>query len=1135
MSNIVQMDFKVFGPLEIGDGDGLRPIGGRRQRRLLAMFLLSDGQVLTVDQLSEAVLGRPATEASLSTLRSHISTLRSTLGDPDRLRTRYSGYVLSLAPGDTLDSHLLREAIERGRSHLMGGRPEMALTSIDAGLALWRGAPLCDLDDVEGALVEVTRLEQLRVAGFEARAEAVLALGDPAAAAVELESLTALYPLRERLWELWMLALYRSGRQSDALRAYQSVRLRLAEELGIEPGAALRQMESAILMQVPDLLGPARPQQSNGSVTVVRSLASERDAQGDPSFVGRVRELDATMRATHRARTGQGCFIVVSGSAGMGKTRLVDELSARSSSSGLSIAWGRCTLEAGAPPYWPWIQVLRKVSAEVSASSSEDIWSLTGITERPSPGLANLPVPFADEARFRLADAVVGQLRRSAAAQPLLVLIEDVHWADPSSMRMLLHVAGQSQALPMVLVATYRRDGDDEGPFDTLAAVARETLHLGPFGMGDIARVIGATCGAAPKAETLTEVARLSGGIPFFVSELARLVDDDGVLPPGSPVPSGIRAALQGRLNRLAPADAGLLEAAAVAGSYFAERTVADATGWDLPSVLDALDRAGRHGIIVRVDGPGSKWSFAHDLLRANILERLPSRRRAELHLAVGRSLDGQRGTPVAEVAYHLNQGAAIGDADVAVARSRTAAAAAVAATGYDEAVSLLEAARRSLLHMATHVPATHLGVLLELGDAHWLTGDADVARATFLDAFEVAAEAELPAGMAQAGLGFGGAAFSTFYVQTGVPEPDLVDLLGRALVELGDSDPALRSLTLGRRALAMYWNADQLANAASISQQALDLARRHGDDKVLVTALVNRMLASWGPDTLDERIAIPAEIRNLGVRFGNRRTVLRGLMMSVPGLLERGDLTAVRQALTEADTIIEQMGRPLRPTTMRAMFTATLRLLSGDLDTAEVEVITAYNLAEKAKDLDAVAVLSVQLAMLRRDQDRIGELLPAMAQQIADYPVLPTWRIAMALALCDLGRLDEARSTVAMVGEPEHLPKDFQWLCGLAMWAEVAYACADRRTCQSLYALLGPYSGRAVLTSAAMGCWGASDRYLGLAAAGAGDIETARLHLQDGLAFNEKLGAWRWADRTRSELASLSPLDAGPRSDRPQ
>ncbi|HEY7794565.1 MAG TPA: BTAD domain-containing putative transcriptional regulator, partial [Gaiellaceae bacterium] len=341
------MEFRVLGPLEVVHQGRTLEIGAGRQRALLAVLLVHAHDVVSSDGLIDALWGERAPATAPKIIQSYVSRLRKALADGGTsvLVTQPPGYVLRLEKGE-LDADRFAELLVRGRAALADGAPHDASTLLREALGLWRGPALSDFAFDAFAQDEIGRLEELRLAALEERIDADLALGRQRELVAELEPLVAQQPLRERFRGQLMVALYRCGRQAEALQVYQGARRVLLDELGLEPGRALGELEQAILRQDPSLDAVVAP-------PAAASVAPVTRRPGEEVFVGRERELETLVGALDDALAGRGRLVVVGGEPGIGKSRLAEELAARASALGAEIHWGRCWEEGGAPPYWP--------------------------------------------------------------------------------------------------------------------------------------------------------------------------------------------------------------------------------------------------------------------------------------------------------------------------------------------------------------------------------------------------------------------------------------------------------------------------------------------------------------------------------------------------------------------------------------------------------------------------------------------------------------------------------------------------------------------------------------------------------------------------------------------------------------
>jgi DNA-binding SARP family transcriptional activator len=433
------MDYRILGPLEALD-DGRRiSLGGARQRAVLALLLLHGNEPLPRDVIIDELWGEAPPPTAAKVLQNCVSALRKELpGGAETLRTVGTAYALHLAP-DELDRDRFERLLTEGRAALAAGDSSAAAELLREALALWRGSPLSDFAYERFAQEEITRLEELHVEAVEERIEADLALGRHAELVSELEALVARHPLRERLRGQLMLALYRSGRQAEALEAYHSARRSLQAELGIEPGRALHELERAILAQEPAL--DARP-------AVADTRAGRRAAA---ALVGRDPELALLEAGLEDALAGRGRLFVVLGEAGAGKTRLADEVASRAKQRGARILWGRGWHGGGAPAYWPWRQALRSVGP-------------------PLPEVHDVDVD--DAARFRLFELVTETLRAESAEQPFVLVLDDLQAADKDSLLLLEFIASELPEMAALVLALSREE------IEELARHATRTVRV---------------------------------------------------------------------------------------------------------------------------------------------------------------------------------------------------------------------------------------------------------------------------------------------------------------------------------------------------------------------------------------------------------------------------------------------------------------------------------------------------------------------------------------------------------------------------------------------------------------------------------------------------------------------------------
>ncbi len=441
------MDYRILGPLEVIDEDRRLSLGGARQRAVLALLLLHGNEALTRDVIVDALWGEKPPQTAAKVLQNCVSALRKGLpGGAETLRTVGGGYALRLE-ADELDRDRFERLFAEGRAALAVGDHAEAAERLREALALWRGSPLSDFSYERFAQDEITRLEELHVAAVEDRIEADLALGRHVELVPELEALVSKHGLRERLHGQLMLALYRSGRQAEALDAYRAARRRLLAELGIEPGRPLHELERAILAQDP-ALDALQPRQTAPSA----SAEVRPGRRAAAPVVGRDDELALLEAGLEDALAGRGRLFVVVGGPGTGKTHLGDEIASRAKARGASILWGRGWHGGGEPAFWPWRQAMRGAGRTLTEPAADD-----------------------EVARFHFFEAVTEALRAEAAEHPVLLVFDDLQAADEDSLLLIEFVASELPEMAMLVLALGR---EDTPRINELARHATHTLHL---------------------------------------------------------------------------------------------------------------------------------------------------------------------------------------------------------------------------------------------------------------------------------------------------------------------------------------------------------------------------------------------------------------------------------------------------------------------------------------------------------------------------------------------------------------------------------------------------------------------------------------------------------------------------------
>jgi DNA-binding SARP family transcriptional activator len=726
------MHWGILGPLEVRADDRILDLGGPKQRAVLAFLLVHVNEVVALDRLIDGLWGDAPPARATATLQVFISNLRRVIepGRPPRapaavLLTRPPGYLLRLAAQD-FDAARFEQLAEEGRRLLLQGAAPAAHDALTGALSLWRGPALAEFADEPFARPEANRLEGLRLLAIEDRVQAAMDLGRHREAVGELEALVAEHPLRERLWGMLMLAQYRAGSQADALRSFQRARRRLGEELGIEPGPALRQLERDILAHSPAIdWRPARDAVGPPATAEGRS----RTPPGRTPLVGRQEQLRRLDGALHDALGGRGRVVLLSGEPGIGKTRLAQELVHHAEDAGALVAWGAC-FDGDPPPFWPWVQVLRTVLAAPDGDSVLLPWERGALTqllpELQDAGAPALAPPDPAQARFHLYSAVTSVLLRVTAGRPLCIVLDDLHSADPPSLQLLGQLVARCGAARLVLAGTYR---DTEGGDDlaqTVAELVRDPaadhVSLSGLAVDEVAQFVTNTTGTEPSPGLAESLHHRTEGNPFFLTELVRLLEsehaldaDDARAVPAE-VPPGVRDVIRRRLARLPEQTNVLLTIGAVAGTEFDHRLLETIGGLGEERTLELMEVAIVTGIVTDPANHVGRYRFSHPLIRQTIYEGLSTVRRARLHARVAEGIRAVQGdSAVVDVANHLWAAAGEADAEATLPIVLRAAEVTLGQLAYEQAAEQLKRAAALLQRDPEDLDAARQELVLQL------------------------------------------------------------------------------------------------------------------------------------------------------------------------------------------------------------------------------------------------------------------------------------------------------------------------------------------------------------------------------------------------------------------------------------
>jgi hypothetical protein len=846
-------------------------------------------------------------------------------------------------------------------------------------------------------------------------------------------------------------------------------------------------------------------------------------------LVGRARELTAIATAMAAARRGAARVVHLVGEPGIGKTALAEHVAMTASGQGWTVAWGRAWDANAAPPYWLWQQVLGSLARATDVSTrvhpATVAWLVDLVPELAGAGeVRPAPALDPDRARVALDRAVVHVLRTAAADRPLLVVLDDVHDADAASLASSTVVCRSLPDSPLLVVTTQRPLGSGGGA--TTAALLDQlnghgvSIPVGALDQAAVAAQAAALAGTNLTPEEATWLYRASGGNPFFVEQLVRwsATQQEPGLPRDLPVSAAVRRVVGERLAGLGGDARRVVTVAAVAGDEVDQEVLATVAGLPPGRFTDAVAEAAAAGILWRRSSEHPGYGFVHALLREAAAATVDAQVRRGLHLELAAALEALPTWPgrLAEIAHHRRAALPAGDPQVMVDRTVAAAEAALRVFAHEATVAQCTAGLSAIGAYGSEATAQRwrARLLCALGEAQAHAGDLARARQTLVEAQALASGASDPVLAATA------AARIPRLTQFLVPDRELESLLTDALEALGDAAPVLRVRLLARRAVI----AEDAQDRRVHSDQAIQAARRLGDEALLAEVLSARLYVLWAPDTAQERLATSTQIIDLAVRTEEVRRELDGRMWRLIALLEFGRVAEAEAELERYERIAERLGQPEFLFFARSRRSA-LAALRGRFDEAEQLTRTAYDLAVQAGLPDAANVLEAQLGAIAAA--RGGALLDEVFEIEARRGVPPMFQAFAALSraygLAAAGRPEEARALFP-TGLPEidldRVPGPSRWLY-LGMTAELAYRLGDAAAARSVHDKLTPYADRFVVAGGAVGCGGTVSRLLGLCALTLDQPDDAVRWLRAAVASNRRIGAAPFVARAQAELAT--------------
>lgn len=840
-----------------------------------------------------------------------------------------------------------------------------------------------------------------------------------------------------------------------------------------------------------------------------------------PLFVGRVGELGRLRDAWKRAVSGSRQVLMLVGEPGIGKTRLAAQLAAEVHAEGCWVLYGRSDEVAGLP-YQVFVEGLARVVADAPVEvlrqaverGGSDVQRIApGLNERLG-GLAEPPRLDAEAERYRLFEAVAALLAALAVSAPVLIVLDDLHWADEPSLLLFRHLLRMVDLGPVAAVATYR--DTDLGRTHPLAAMLPDLLRepdvtrisLDGLTLDDVV-TLATDAGAPGLASRIHDETR---GNPLFVREVLLGLDADAV----DRVPEGVREAVGRRLSRLSEPANRVLGIAAVVGRDFTLPVVGMVTGLDDNALVDAVDDASEAGMVTEVPGTVDTYTFTHALVRSTLYEELSASRRVRLHRQVGEALETVAPADLVALSHHFLQAAPTGVTDKAVAYACGAAVQASDQLAFEEAARLYASARACLDDTGEPDPGLRCELLTGEGDALMHGGQPEGGRAALREAATLARELHDGPRLAAVAFAFAGVWVS---VVEGVIEQ--LTFLDDALALVGDDDPTLRARLLARRATWRVYLLQREARVA-LAHDALTVARATGDDPAVAEAMLVMVRALTGPDDAVATIAAAAELHELSRRIGDREKEFIGLLFLASAYWRLGRYEEARSTEAAFLTLADELRYPL------AVLYATASrqrdaYVRGDLDEAERLLAQLWSMADRA-GFDAETALAYGasgvfgLAHLRQDHEQTI----AVAEAIPDAGVwAPLRRPLLALAYAMAGRLEDAQRELdlAAAADFDDLPDEVAFVHVAVARAGACTLLHDTTHAGRLYDRLVHYASLDC-TLETIQYQGSMEFWLGMLATTTDRPELAVGHLEAAVARHEKRATPPWVALAQAHLA---------------
>lgn len=855
-------------------------------------------------------------------------------------------------------------------------------------------------------------------------------------------------------------------------------------------------------------------------------------AESRTEMVGRTAELEALSQEFGRALEGELRIVLLEGEPGIGKTSLAAQFARRAYEQGALVLFGHSDPEPlGA--FQPFVEALsgyvrhaapEQLRAEIGVSAGVFARMVPAVAER-LPEIASAPYGDPEADRYRLFEGTTALLTRISERAAIVLVLDDVHWADKSTLALLRQLARGAPEARMLILGTYREADVGRGhPLRELISerhrgVPLQIVPLGGLSQEEVAELIRAWAGQQAPPQLPQRLWEETEGHPFFAKEVLRHLLETGAIyerrgrlattAARTGIPASVREVIEQRLARLGEEALDVLTTAAVIGRDFEVsllEQLSDPVGGD--RLLRLLDEATAAQVISPSPETFDRYRFSHALVQECLYEGLSSVRRVRLHRRVAECFERldapEREHHLAELARHYFEAAAGSEAfgkaiDYAVAAGKQA----VSQLAYEEACEHFERALRAL-ELGRGDPSRRCDILFLLGESRWAAGEYNTSREAFARAAEIAEREQLAEHLAKAALGFGG----RIAFQIAVVDDQLISMLKRSLELVGETDSALRARVLARLCEAQTL-ATPLEERRALADEAIAAARRLGHNEVLAEVLLRTWWATGTPDNLDERLANARELAEITAGLNNLALMLEGHTWLFLALLERGDVDEARRLLERVDPLVDEANQPYLEWG-HTIWQLAIAMLDQPPAQLEELVWRALELGQASQNTSAIAIFGGHLIYLRGIQGRLPEMHATAAAIAEHFADMPAFGAALAFVCSEIGLAEEARREFDRLASDDFagIPRDLFWLTCMDLLAITCGHLQDADRAAVLYQLVEPFADRNVVTGAAGAAIGCVHRHLATLATVMGRFELAERDFEAALARDAELGA---------------------------